>query len=310
MSLNRQILQKFANKVCRLNEDVGQDFDLDQYKKVFSNDYFGQKNIIVFSKVKLEDISWKSSFAKTDDKLSKFESKEFFTALFASLFDEDFESDFGLLQETSSKDKYEVIPFRNTDFKKIANPRIAYFKGFIESLDIVELAKTYKYVYRLDIVFKAYVKVDSQDMGPESVIDYKISQLNSGFDILNLKDLVDTKNLLKEVESILGKNAPKMSDKNYWKVLIDEPWKDGGGHSYEAEHKLNKEFSIILNRMNSDEDAISLALNKGKETIASFNHDGKWLGQKEYQEIVWPVFLEQIAEAIHKGKLQLSDLVK
>lgn len=308
MSLNHQILQKLANKVCKLNEDVGQDFDLDQYKKVFSNDYFGQKNIIIFSKDKLEDISRKSSFAKTDDKITKFESKEFFTTLFASLFDEDFENDFGLLQETSSKDKYEVIPFRNVDFKKIANPRIAYFKGFIESLDIVELVKTYKYVYRLDIVFKAYVKVDSQDIGPESVIDYKVSQLNSEFDILNLKDLVDTKNLLKEVESILGKEAPKMSDKNYWKVLIDEPWKDGGGYSYKAEHKLNKEFSIILNRMNSDEDAISLVLNKGKETIASFNHDGKWLGEKEYREIVWPVFLKQIAEAIQKSKLQLSDL--
>ena len=308
MSLNRQILQKLANKVCRLNEDVSQDFDLDQYKKVFSNDYFGQKNIIVFSKVKLEDISRKSSFAKTDDKLSKFESKEFFTALFASLFDEDFESDFGLLQETSSKDKYEAVSFKNANFKKIANPRIAYFKGFIESLDIVEFAKVYKYVYRLDIVFKTYVKVDSQDMGPESVIDYKVGQLNSEFDILNLKDLVDTKNLLKEVESILGKEAPKMSDKNYWKVLIDEPWKDGGGYSYEAEHKLNKEFSIILNRMNSDEDAISLALNKGKETIVSFNYDGKWLGEKDYKDVVWPTFLKQIAEAIQKSKLQLSDL--
>lgn len=68
MSLNRQILQKLANKVCRLNEDISQDFDLDQYKKVFSNDYFGQKNIIVFSKDKLEDISRKNSFAKTDIK--------------------------------------------------------------------------------------------------------------------------------------------------------------------------------------------------------------------------------------------------
>lgn len=308
MSLNRQILQKLANKVCKLNEDVGQDFDLDQYKKVFSNDYFGQKSIIVFSKDKLEDISRKNSFAKTDDKITKFESKEFFETLFASLFDEDFENDFGLLQEFSSNSEYEVVPFKNADFKKIANPRIAYFKGFIESLDIVELAKTYKYVYRLDIVFKAYIKVDSQDMGPESVIDYKVSQLNSGFDILNLKDLVDTKNLLKEVESILGKDAPKMSDKSYWKELINEPWKDGGGHSYKAEHKLNKDFSIILHKMSSDEDAISLALNKGKETIASFNHDGKWLGEKEYREIVWPVFLKQIAETIHKGKLQLSDL--
>lgn len=308
MSLNRQILQKLANKVCKLNEDVGQDFDLDQYKKVFSNDYFGQKSIIVFSKVKLEDISRKSSFAKTDDKITKFESKEFFETLFASLFDEDFENDFGLLQETSSKDKYEVIPFRNTDFKKIANPRIAYFKGFIESLDIVELAKTYKYAYRLDIVYKVYVKVDSQDMGPESVIDYKVSQLNSGFDILNLKDLVDTKNLLKEVKEIFGKEAPKMSDKSYWKVLINEPWKDGGGHTYEYEHELNKDFSIILNQMSSDEDAISLTLNKGKETVVSFNYDGKWLGEKEYREIVWPTFLERIAEAIHKGRLQFSNL--
>ena len=307
MSLNRQILQKFANKICRLNEDVSQDFDLDQYKKVFSNDYFGQKNIIVFSKVKLEDISRKNSFAKTDNKLSKFESKEFFTTLFASLFDEDFESDFGLLQEIANS-KYEVVPFKNVDFKKIANPRIAYFKGFIESLDIVEFAKVYKYVYRLDIVFKTYVKADSQDMGPESVIDYKVGQLNSEFDILNLKDLVNTKNLLKEVESILGKEAPKMSDKNYWKVLIDEPWKDGGGYSYEAEHKLNKEFSIILNRMNSDEDAISLTLIKNKETIASFNYDGKWLGEKEYKDVVWSTFLKQIAEAIQKSKLQLSDL--
>lgn len=308
MSLNRQILQKLANKVCRLNEDVSQDFDLDQYKKVFSNDYFGQKNIIVFSKVKLEDISRKSSFAKTDDKLSKFESKEFFTTLFASLFDEDFENNFGLLQETSSKDKYKVVLFKTADFKKIANPRIAYLKGFIESLDIVEFAKVYKYVYRFDIVFKTYVKTDSQDMGPESVIDYKVGQLDFEFDILNLKDLVDTKNLFKEVESILGKEAPKMSDKNYWKVLIDEPWKDGGGYSYKAEHKLNKEFSIILNRMNSDEDAISLALNKGKETIASFNYDGRWLGEKEYKDVVWPTFLKQIAEAIQKSKLQLSDL--
>lgn len=307
MSLNRQILQKFANKICRLNEDVSQDFDLDQYKKVFSNDYFGQKNIIVFSKVKLEDISRKNSFAKTDNKLSKFESKEFFTTLFASLFDEDFESDFGLLQETANS-KYEVVPFKNVDFKKIANPRVAYFKGFIESLDIVEFAKEYKYAYRFDIVFKTYIKVDSQDMGPESVIDYKVGQLNSEFDILNLKDLVDTKNLLKEVETILGKEAPKMSDKNYWKVLIDEPWKDGGGYSYEVEHKLNKEFSIILNRMNSDEDAISLALIKDKETIASFNYDGKWLGEKEYKDVVWPTFLKQIAEAIQKNKLQLSDL--
>jgi len=307
MSLNRQILQKLANKVCRLNEVLSQDFDLDQYKKVFSNDYFGQKNIIVFSKDKLEDISRKSSFAKTDDKLTKFESKEFFETLFTSIFDEDFENDFGLLQETAN-DKYEVVPFKNADFKKIANPRVAYFKGFIESLNIVELAKEYKYVYRLDIVFKAYVKADSQDMGPESVIDYKVTQLNPEFDILNLKDLVDTKNLLKEVESVLGKEAPKMSDKNYWKVLIDEPWKDGGGHSYEAEHKLNKDFSIILNQMHSDEDAISLALNKGKETIVSFNYDGKWLGEKEHKEIIWPVFLKQIAEAINKGKLQLSNL--
>lgn len=307
MSLNRQILQKLANKVCKLNEDVGQDFDLDQYKKVFSNDYFSQKNIIVFSKDKLEDISRKSSFAKTDDKLTKFESKEFFETLFASIFDEDFENDFGLLQETSNS-KYEVVPFIKIDFKKIANPRVAYFKGFIESLDIVELAKEYKYAYRLDIVFKVYVKVDSQDMGPESVIDYKVSQLNPEFDILNLKELVNTKNLLKEVESVLGKEAPKMSDKNYWKVLIDEPWKDGGGYGYKAEHKLNKEFSIILHKMSSDEDAISLALVKSKETIASFNYDGKWLGEKEYKEIVWPVFLKQIAEAINKGKLQLSNL--
>lgn len=308
MSLNRQILQKFANKICKLNEDVSQDFDLNQYKKIFSNDYFGQKNIIVFSKVKLEDISRKSSFAKTDDKISKFESKEFFATLFASLFDEDFENNFGLLQETSSKDKYKVVSFKNVDFKKIANPKIAYLKGFIESLDIVEFAKVYKYVYRFDIVFKTYVKVDSQDMGPESVIDYKVGQLNPEFDILNLKDLVDTKNLLKEVESILSKEAPKMSDKNYWKILIDEPWKDGGGYSYEAEHKLNKEFSIILNRMNSDEDAISLTLIKDKETIVSFNYDGKWLGEKEYKDVVWPTFLKQIAEAIQKNKLQLSDL--
>lgn len=307
MSLNRQILQKLANKVCKLNEDVGQDFDLDQYKKVFSNDYFSQKNIIVFSKDKLEDISRKSSFAKTDDKLTKFESEEFFETLFASIFDEDFENDFGLLQETSNS-KYEVVPFKKVDFKKIANPRVAYFKGFIESLDIVELVKEYKYAYRLDIVFKVYVKADSQDIGPESVIDYKVSQLDSEFDILNLKDLVDTKNLLNEVESILGKEAPKMSDKNYWKVLIDEPWEDGGGYGYKAEHKLNKDFSIILHKMSSDEDAISLSLNKDKETIVSFNYDGKWLGEKEYKEIVWPVFLKQIAEAINKGELQLSNL--